>query len=366
MNLRIPGPTPVPAAVAQAGAADMINHRGPEFAELIRRTTAGAQQVFQTTNAVLTLTASGSGGMEAAVVNHVAPGERVLVVTIGVFGQRFLDIVSSYGAEPVELAFEFGSAADPAQIDDALKSNPDIRTVLITHNETSTGTTNVYLPQVSEIVHRHDALMIVDAISSLSSVPVPTDEWDLDVVISGSQKGWMTAPGLTFVSVSDRAWARQESNPMPRFYFDLRRAQASLEKGETPWTPAVSLFFQLDKALELMLAEGLDAIYARHRRLARMTRDGIRALGLELLASEGLESDTVTAVKIPDGVDGSRFTKVAREEFDTVFAGGQGPLRGKIFRFGHLGWVHEDDIRAGLDAVEKTLASLGYAVANRA
>ena len=266
----------------------------------------------------------------------------------------------------VWLAFEFGSAADPAQVEDALRANPDIRTVLVTHNETSTGTTNVLLPQISEVVHRHDALLIVDAISSLSSIPVKTDEWDLDVVISGSQKGWMTAPGLAFVSVNDRAWARQETNPMPRFYFDLRRARTSLERGETPWTPAVSLFFQLDKALELMFAEGMDAIYERHRRLARMTRDGIRSLGLELLASEGVESDTVTAVKIPEGVDGSKFTKVAREQFDTVFAGGQGPLRGKIFRFGHLGYVDEADVRAGLDAVEQTLVSLGYAVANRA
>ena len=366
MNLRIPGPTPVPAEVAQAGAAEMINHRGPQFAAMLGRITAGAQQVFQTKNSVLTLTASGTGAMEAAVVNHVAPGEQVLVITIGVFGQRFVDIVRAYGAEPVELAFDFGSAADPAQVDDALRANPGIRTVLVTHNETSTGTTNVYLPQISEVVHRHDALMIVDAISSLSSIPVQTDAWDLDVVLSGSQKGWMTAPGLAFVSVSDRAWARQETNPMPRFYFDLRRAKDALARGETPWTPAVSLVFQLDKAIEMMLAEGLDAIYERHRRLARMTRDGIRALGLELLASEGLESDTVTAVKIPDGVDGSQFTKVAREQFDTVFAGGQGPLRGKIFRFGHLGYVHEPDIRAGLVAVEKTLVSLGYAVANRA
>jgi aspartate aminotransferase-like enzyme len=344
----------------------MINHRGPEFAALIARTTEGVRKVFQTNNSLLTLTASGSGAMEAAVVNHIAPGEKVLIITIGVFGQRFVGLVNAYGAIPLELPFEFGSAADPAQVESVLKANPDIRTVLITHNETSTGTSNFCLPEVSEIAHRHDCLMIVDAISSLSSIPVKTDEWNLDVVLSGSQKGWMTAPGLAFVSVSERAWQRQAENPMPRFYFDLRRAKESLETGQTPWTPAVSLLFQLDKAIEMMLAEGMDAIYARHRRLARMTRDGIRALGLELLASEGVESDTVTAVKIPEGIDGSRFTRVAREQFETVFAGGQGPLAGKIFRFGHMGWVDENDIRSGLQAVEQTLASLGYAVANRA
>ncbi len=366
MNLRIPGPTPVPSEVAQAGAADMINHRGPEFAALLKRTTERVQQVYQTANPVLSLSTSGTGGMEAAVVNHIRPGEKVLAITIGVFGKRFVEILEAYGAQPIELAFDFGTAADPARVDEALAKNPDIKTVLITHNETSTGTTNVTLPDVAKVTRQHDCLLIVDAISSLSSIPVQTDGWGLDVVVSGSQKGWMVAPGLAFVSVSERAWERQAQNKMPRYYFDLQKARASLERGETPWTPAVSLFFQLDKALDLMFAEGLDAIYERHRRLARMTREGIRAMGLELLASEGVESDTVTAVKIPDGVDGSKFTKIAREEFQTVFAGGQGSLRGQIFRFGHLGYVNEDDVKAGLKAVEGTLEKLGHPVANRA
>lgn len=362
MNLRIPGPTPVPAEVAQAGAAEMINHRGPEFAALIERTTRRVREVFHTSNDVLTLSASGTGGMEAAVVNHVRPGERVLVVTIGVFGQRFVQLVNTYGGEAIELAFEFGQAADPARIEQALREHPGIETVLITHNETSTGATNVFLPQVSEIVHRHGALLIVDAISSLSSIPVEVDGWNLDVVVSGSQKGWMTAPGLAFVSVNARAWERQDANPTPRFYFDLRRHQESLASGQTPWTPAVSVLFQLDRALDLMFEEGIDAIFERHRRLARMTRDGLRALGLELLAAEGVESDTVTAAKIPAGIDGSEFTKVARERFGTVFAGGQGSLRGKIFRFGHLGYVTEEHVRDGLDAAEQTLRHLGATI----
>ncbi|MEZ4501462.1 MAG: alanine--glyoxylate aminotransferase family protein [Dehalococcoidia bacterium] len=360
MNLRIPGPTPVPDEVAQAGAAEMINHRGPEFAALAARITDRVKTVFQTQNDVLTLTTSGSGGMESAVVNHISPGDKVLCVTIGVFGKRFLQLLNTYGADVQELAFEFGTAADPNRIDEALAKDPDIRAVFITHNETSTGVTNVGLKDVGSVVRGRDRLLIVDAISSLSSIPVPVDEWNLDVVVSGSQKGWMVAPGLAFVSVNERAWEASERAKTPRFYFDLKRHKDSLATGQTPWTPAVSIYFQMDKALDLMFAEGLDNIYARHERLARMTRDGVRALGLELFASEGVESNTVTAIKVPAGIDGGAITKTARADFNTVFAGGQGELSGKIVRFGHLGYVNEADVKAGLEALEQTLAKLGF------
>ena len=298
MNLRIPGPTPLPREVAEAGAREMINHRGPEFASLIARTTEGVRRVYGTESDVLTLSASGTGGMEAAVANHVSPGERVLVVTIGVFGNRFADIVSAYGGIPHVIEYEHGTAADPNQVDQVLASDPSIRTVLITHNETSTGATNVALPEIAKAVRHHDRLLLVDAISSLSSIPVDVDGWGLDVVVSGAQKGWMMGPGLAFISVSERAWEQQERCTTPRFYFDLRRARSSLEAGQTPWTPTITLLFQLDRALELMFAEGIDAIYGRHRRLARMTRDGVRALGLELLPAEGGEADTVTAIRV--------------------------------------------------------------------
>ena len=362
MNLRLPGPTPVPPEVVKAGSADMINHRGPEFAALIEATTEGVRRVYATTNDLFILSASGSGGMEAAVVNHVHPDEQVLVVTIGVFGQRFVQICEAFGARPTELAFEFGTAADVNQIDEALQANPNIRTVLITHNETSTGTTNVFLPDVAQVVHNHDCLLIVDAVSSLSSVPCPVDEWELDVVVSGSQKGWMTAPGLSFVSVSDRAWERAAHNPTPRFYFDLQKAKDYLETGQTPWTPTISVFYQLEQGLQMMFEEGLENVYQRHRDLARMTREAVRGMGLELFAGEGLESDTVTAVKIPEGMDGIEFLRVARDEFDTVFAGGQGSMRGQIFRFGHLGYVTPDHIEAGLAAVRGTLERLGHPI----
>ncbi len=359
MNLRIPGPTPVPREVAEAGAAEMINHRGPEFAEILGRVTEGLKRVYQTSNDVLVLTTSGSGGMEAAVVNHVSPGDKVLVVTIGVFGKRFLEIVNVYGGQPTELAFDFGTAADPAKIDEALAADPELKAVLVTHNETSTGVTNP-LKEIAEVVRKHDRLLIVDAISSLSSIPVAVDEWGLDVVVSGSQKGWMVAPGLAFISVSPRAWEAQERCTTPRFYFDLKRARTSAERGQTPWTPAVSLYFQMDRALEMLFAEGIDNVYERHHRLAEKTRNGLQGMGLELFAAEGHRSDTVTAIKVPEGVDGSLIAKTARTEFQTVFAGGQGALSGKIFRFGHLGLVSEQDVDNGLDAAARTLERLGF------
>ncbi len=362
MNLRIPGPTTVPAEVAQAGAAEMINHRGPEFAALIARTTEGVKKVYQTSNDVATLTASGSGAMESAVVNFTGPGMHSLVVSIGNFGDRFCNLVDIYGGKLTKQQYENGQAADLNRIEEALKADPEIRTVFITHNETSTGVTNPILPELGKLVHAHDALLIVDAISSLSSVEVKTDEWDLDVVLSGSQKGWMVAPGLAFVSVNQRGWARaaETAAKQPRFYFDLKRHVDSLESGQTPWTPAVSLYFQLDKALEIMFAEGLENIFARHHRIGAMVRDGIRNMGLELLADEGVESDTVTAFWVPEGVNGSEVTKIARERYQTVFAGGQGSLRGKIMRFGHLGAMTEADIQAGLDALKNAFADAGY------
>ena len=362
MNLRIPGPTTVPTEVAQAGATEMINHRGPEFAAMIARTTEGVKKVYQTENDVATLTASGTGAMESAVVNFTAPGDHSLVVSIGNFGERFQNLVKIYGGVLVEDSYAGGQAADLNRVEAALKADPEIRTVFITHNETSTGVTNPVLPDLAALVHAHDALLVVDAISSLSSIEVKTDAWDMDVVLSGSQKGWMVAPGLAFVSVNERAAARaaETKAKQPRFYFDLKRHADSLTNGQTPWTPAVSLFFQLDKALEMMFAEGLENIYARHHRIGGIVRDGIRSIGLELLADEGVESDTVTAFWLPEGINGSQVSKIAREEYGTVFAGGQGDLTGKIMRFGHLGAMTEDDITSGLEALRLSFEKAGF------
>lgn len=365
MNLRIPGPTPVPQEVAQAGAADMIDHRGPEFAALMERVTRGVKEVFGTKNDLAILTASGSGAMEAAVVNHLSPGEEVIVITIGEFGKRFLELTNVYGAKPIEIAIEAGEPVDPNQIEDVINKNPNARTVLVTHNETSTGVTNP-LKDIAAAVKGKGRFLIVDAISSLSSIPVEVDNWNLDVVLSGSQKGWMVAPGLAFVSMSEEAKEIQAKCTTPRFYLDLKRHVDSAARGQTPWTPAVSLFFQMDEALKLLQSETMPNVYARHHRHGERVRSGMQALGLELFAREGFRSDTVTAVLCPDGIDVANLRKVARQEFGLVLAGGQGPLASKLFRFGHLGYCTDEDVEAGLKAVEQTLQKLEYKAPARA
>lgn len=362
MNLRIPGPTPCADEALKAMSRQMINHRGPEFAAMLQRITSGVKTVFQTKNDVYILTTSGTGAMETAVVNFLSPGDRVLCLSIGAFGDRFAQIAETYGAGVTKLSFELGTAADTVELDKALAAAPGYKAVLITHNETLTGVTNP-LKELAAVARRHGALVIVDAVSSLSAVPCPVDAWDLDVVVTGSQKGWMVPPALAMISVSERAWKAYDQAKMPRYYFDVGKAKSYLENGQTPWTPAISVFFALDVALEMMLAEGLENIFARHERVGKLTRDGAKALGLELLADERFASNTVTAIKVPEGVDGKQLVKLMREEYDTVLAGGQAALTGKIFRIGHLGLVTERDITACLDALKLALPRVGFAPA---
>jgi aspartate aminotransferase-like enzyme len=340
----------------------MINHRGPEFAELIARVTAGLKELFRTEHDVLSLTCSGTGVMEAAVVNMLSPGDRVLVVSIGAFGDRFATIAETYGASVQRLSFEWGTAADPDAVAEALSAG-DYRAVFLTHNETSTGVTND-LGAIAAACRRArpDVLLVVDAISSLGSLRCPVDQWQLDVVATGSQKGWMVPPGLAMVSVSPRGWEAYRRAKMPRVYFDLAKAKESLEKGQTPWTPAISIFFALDVALRDLVAEGIDAIAERHRRLGEHTRAGVKALGLRLFADERFASNTVTAVRMPDGVEWSKLNKLLREEYGQVLAGGQGKLQGRIFRIGHLGWASEQDIDQTLVALASALPRVGYSV----
>ncbi|MDP9238652.1 MAG: alanine--glyoxylate aminotransferase family protein [Chloroflexota bacterium] len=364
VNLRIPGPTPCDDDVLKAMSRQMINHRGPEFAEIMSRITSGLQRMFQTNNDVLTLTSAGTGALEAAVVNTLSPGDRVLCVSIGVFGDRFADIATNYGVDVQKLSFEQGTAADADQIADALQSDTSYKAVMITHNETSTGVTND-LEAIARAIRsvRPQIVTLVDAISSLGSIPLPIDEWDLDVVFTGSQKGWMVPPGMAMVSVSKRAWQAVEQARIPRYYFDYKKAKSYLEKGQTPWTPAVSVYFAMDVALRKLEAEGLANIHARHARLGQFTRDGVKALGLKLLADERVASNTVTAVRVPEGVDGGALNKLMRTEYNTVLAGGQGALTGKIFRIGHLGLVNEADLQACLDALELALPRVGFSPA---
>ena len=366
-NLRTPGPTPCPPEVLEAMGRAMINHRGPEFKELILGLTDKLKRVFMTQNRLYILTTSGTGALEAAVVNTLSPGDKVLAVSIGYFGDRFTEVAKTYGADVTKLDSEWGTAADPDAIRRALKDDPGIRAVLVTHNETSTGVTND-LETISRIVKSEfdDKLLLVDAISSLGCVPLPVDQWRCDVVCTASQKGLMVPPGLAFVSTSEAAWEAHKEAKMPRFYFDLPAAHRYLERGQNPWTPAVSLFYGLDVALDMMLEEGMEGVFARHARIADLTRKGIRALGLQLLADEAHASDAVTSVKLPEGVDGSKLSELLRTEHSVVLAGGQGPLLGKIFRVGHMGRVTEDDIQEVLQALETALPKVGYKPAHAA
>ena len=357
-GLRIPGPTPCPAEVLQAMAWQMINHRGPEFGQMIHEVTDKLKQLFQTKGDVFLLTCSGTGGLEAAIVNTLSPGDKVLSVSVGFFGERFTTIAEQFGAEVIPLHYEWGRVADTDDIRRALQAEPKIKAVLVTHNETSTGVTND-LASISSVVKEFDKLLLVDAISSLGSIDLPVDDWHCDVTVTASQKGWMVPPGLAMVSVSPEAWQAHAKAKMPRYNWDFTRAKSYLEIGQTPWTPAVSFVFALSVALEMMLKEGLPNIIARHARVGKAARDGVKSLGLSLFADENYASNTVTAVAVKEGLDGKQLLKIMREEHQIVLAGGQQSLAGKIFRIGHLGWVTEDDIETIISALRVALPKAG-------
>jgi len=357
-QLRIPGPTPCPPEVLEAMGWPMINHRGPEYKKMLYEVTDELKQVFQTRNDIYILTGSGTGGLEAAVVNMLSPGDKILSVSIGVFGDRWANIAKTFGADVVSLNFEWGKAADPEAVAKAIKENQGIKAVLVTHNETSTGVTND-LEAISKVVKDARKLLVVDAISSLSSIDLPVDKWDCDVVVTGSQKGWMVPPGLAMVSISSEGWKAFEKAKMPRFYWDFGKAKSYLERGENPWTPAVSVVFGLSVALKMMLKDGIQNIFARQARIGQLTRDGIKALGLSIFADEKYASNTVTAVAIPEGVDARKLRQLMQSEHGIVLAGGQQHLDGKIFRIGHLGLVTEEEIRELLAALKETLPKVG-------
>ena len=366
-NLRIPGPTPIPPAVAEAMARPMINHRGPEFAAMVARITTQLQHFFQTTQPVLGFPSSGSGAMEAAIVNSFSPGDAVLSVTCGAFGNRLAKIAETFGLRVTRHEVEWGRAAEPAAVAEAMRAIPNLRGVLLTHNETSTGVTNDIQALAQVIRGRSgDTLILVDAVSSLGCVDLRMDEWDLDVVFTGSQKGWMVPPGLAMIAASERAWEATERATLPRFYWDFRMTRKSLEKGQTPYTPPVSIYYGLDVSLPMMRAEGREAIFARHAAAGALVRGRAQAMGLELFADPAFASNTVTAIRVPESVDAKALTKALREDEGVVIAGGQEHLEGKIIRIGHLGYFTEADLTACMDALERRLTALGYRAPTRA
>jgi aspartate aminotransferase-like enzyme len=363
-NLRIPGPTPCPDEILYGSAKPMINHRGSEFRDILSSVTEGLKKVFMTTNDLYILTASGTGAMEAAIVNSLSPGDKVLSITIGVFGNRFGQIASAYGAHVTTLSVPMGMGADIEQIQQILRKKQDFKAVMVTHNETSTGVTND-LEAISKVVKEEsNALLLIDAISSIGCIPLPVDNWGCDVVVTGSQKGFMIPPGLAFISFSERAWDANKKAQMPRFYFDIGKAKAYYENGETPWTPAVSIFYGLQLALDKMLKEGMQNIYDNHRKLGKLTRQGIKTLGLDLFADEQFASNTITAGSIPPDLDGKKLVSFMQADHNVIIAGGQQELSGKIFRIGHLGYCSEDDINGALSALASTLNKMQFVPTN--
>lgn len=361
MQLRIPGPTPCPSEVLQSMTKEMINHRDREFSSILLRLTERLKKFFQTKNDVLTLTCSGTGSMEAAVVNTLSPGDEVLAVSCGFFGERFGEMAEAYSAKVRWLRFEWGQGVDPDAVKKALESNPGIKAVLVTHNETSCGLINK-LQVISKIVKGYNKLLLVDAISSLGSAELPVDEWGCDVVTTASQKGWMAPPGVAMVSVSPAAWEANSKAKMPRVYLDFAKARSFLQKGQTPWTPAVSTIFALDKALEIMDREGQEKVIARHKRVSEMARKGVKALGLSIFPKEEFASPTVTAVNAPAGLDVKKFLNLLLDKYQIALAGGQDRLEGKIFRIGHLGKVEEKDMEEVLAGIKKALPEAGHRI----
>jgi aspartate aminotransferase-like enzyme len=361
-NLRIPGPTSLPPSVRAAGGRQMINHRGPEFAAMFGRIREGMAPYFGTASDIAILSCAGTGGLEAAIVNVLSPGDRVLGVSIGAFGDRFAKIAEAYGAAVDRVSAEWGYSARPDEVRERLRGG-DYRAVLLTHNETSTGVMNPIADLAAAIrVEAPEALILVDSVSALGAVPFEMDAWGCDLVVTGSQKAWMAAPGLAMVAASERAWAAMETARMPRFYLDLRKHRESAASGETPWTPAIAVVYQVDEGLRLMAAEGAANVFARHDDCARATRAGLESLGFELFADASSRSRTVTAARIPDALDWTVFNGEVKRR-GVVLAGGQGKLAGKVFRVGHLGSVTVDEILGAIATLEAASAATGRAVA---
>ena len=356
--LMTPGPTPVPPEVLAALAEPVIHHRGRDFKEIYERCLARLRQVYRTENDVLLFTSSGSGAFESAVSNLVSPGDRILVLSAGNFGERWAAMTKAYGADVVHARLEWGETPDTDDLRTALAEAGDIRVVYLVHSETSTGVV-ADVQSLAVTAKEAGAVIVVDAVSSLGAVPLETDAWGIDVVVSGSQKALMCPPGLAFVSVSSDALAAAASAVSPRYAFDWERTRAAQAKLDAPFTPAVSLVKALDVALGLLLEEGLEAAFDRHAALGRACREGAKAMGLELFSPDEDRSAVVTAIRTPDDVDSNEIVATLRDRFGITIAGGQGALKGKIFRIGHIGWFDVFDITTSLAALELALADAG-------
>ncbi|MHB8791934.1 MAG: pyridoxal-phosphate-dependent aminotransferase family protein [Thermoleophilia bacterium] len=361
--LMTPGPTQIPSEVLLASAQPIIHHRTGAYSDLFARVNDNLKYVYQTQNEVISFAASGTGAMESAVVNLCSPGDKVLIASCGKFGERWRDLSQVYGLDYDYREYEWGTPVVPADIEAALTADPAIKVVFVTHSETSTGVVND-MEAIGAAVARSDAVLVSDSISGLGSAEVKTDAWGIDVVVSGSQKALMIPPGLAFVSVSAKAWSLVENSTLPKYYFDWTKARKALaqDKPTTAFTPAVSLVVGLDKALSMIREEGLEELFQRHITLGRATRAAVKGLGLTLFSPDDDRCSSVTAVRVPDGIDDGRLRTLTRDKYGVQMAGGQGPIKGKIFRIGHCGYYNYTDIIVAITALELALKELGHPV----
>ena len=352
-----PGPTPVPERVALAMAQPILHHRTTEFSKIFEEAREGLKYVFQTKRDVLILASSGTGAMEAAVSNLLSPGDKAICIRGGKFGERWAEICEAYGVKPVNIDVEWGKAVKVEDVEKALDENPDVKAVFWQASETSTGVKHP-TKELAQLCRERGVLSVVDGITAIGVFDVKTDEWNLDVVVSGSQKAFMLPPGLAFITLSERAWEAAEKSRCPKYYFDLRKELKNQREGQTAYTPAVSLIVGLRESIAMIKEEGLENVFKRHALLAKATREAMKAIGLELFSQS--PSEAVTAVKVPQGIEGGKIPKILREKYGVVIAGGQAKLKGKIFRISHMGYVTKFDMVLAISAVEAVLKELGY------
>jgi len=363
----IPGPTPVPEKVLQALSKHPIGHRSKEFQDLVESTTKNLQWLHQTENDVLTITGSGTAAMEAGIINTLSKGDKVICGENGKFGERWVKVAKEFGLEVIKINSEWGAPLDPEEFKKVLEEDKqkEIKAVILTHSETSTGVIND-LETISSYIRAHNtALSIIDCVTSHGACNVPVDEWKLDIVASGSQKGYMIPPGLSFIAMSQKAWEAAEKSNLPKFYLNLKSYRKSLLSNSNPYTPAVNLVFALDEALKMMRDEGLDNIFLRHNKHKLALSNAMKALNFELFADENCLSPSITAIKT-DEINAEEFRKTIKNKFDILLAGGQDHLKGKIFRVGHLGYVNDRDIITVVSAISNTLLDLGKITAQQA
>jgi len=363
----IPGPTPVPEKVLQALSKHPIGHRSKEFQDLVESTTKNLQWLHQTQNDVLTITGSGTAAMEAGIINTLSKGDKVICGENGKFGERWLKVAKEFGLEVIKIDSEWGTPLDPDEFKKVLEEDKqkEIKAVILTHSETSTGVIND-LETISSYIREHNtALSIIDCVTSLGACNVPVDKWKLDIVASGSQKGYMIPPGLSFIAMSQKAWEAAEKSNLPKFYLNLKSYRKSLLTNSNPYTPAVNLVFALDEALKMMREEGLDNIFQKHNKHKLAMSNAVKALNLQLFADEKYLSPSITAIKT-EGIDAEEFRKAIKNNFDILLAGGQDHLKGKIFRVGHLGYINDRDIITVVSAISNTLLNLGKITAQQA